>query len=182
MSATGNITAVQNLLHLGACLDSEGSPAGSALMVACAERQLKAVKLLVRHGASLSYTSGTQGQRVSCLASAQKYPEITHWLLVGRFTEQPKIATKQPSPDSEDTTTIKPWSGSAKAEFIITSANERDPSESSQKYFARLQRLRRDMRGKQIPDPVPGRRTCRPSRLVPWETVRVHPDDKRAPR
>jgi hypothetical protein len=38
------------------------------------------------------------------------------------------------------------------------------------------------MRGKQVPPMVVGRRTCRPSRLVPTEIVRISPDDKRVPR
>ncbi len=183
MSVEGNTTVMANLLELGACVDYEGSPDGSALMAACANGQLESVKLLVRRGASLSYVRGTQGQHVSCLRCARGSSEITHWLLVGRFTDQPKLTASQASPDPESSTAVvKAWSGPAKAELIITGLHEREPTESSREYFVRLQRLRRDMRGTQVPSAVPGRKTCRPSRLVPWETVRVHPDDKRLPR
>ncbi len=181
MSAAGNIRVMENLLQLGADPDYEGSPHGSALMVACASRQFEAVKLLVQHGASLSYIRGADGRWVSCLGSAQGAPAITRWLLVERFTEQPKINNEWPSlgPRKDD---VKPWSGLAKAVLTIIGIHEREPSESSQEYFVRLRELRRKMRGRQVPPAVPGRRTCRPSRLVLWEPVRVHPEDKRAPR
>lgn len=48
MAVAGNTTAMENLVELGACLDQEGSPHGSALMVACANRQLGSVKFLLR--------------------------------------------------------------------------------------------------------------------------------------
>ena len=182
MSAGGNTTAMENLIQLGACLDDEGSPSGSALMAACANRQLNSVKLLVRRGASLSYTSRARGRCVSCLVAAQGSGVITRWLLVGRFTDQQKITNIQTPLDNPENSLVKPWSGTAKAELVITGVHEREPSESSLEYYVRLQQLRRDMRGRQVPITSFGRGTCRPSRLVPRETVRIHPDDKRAPR
>ena len=182
MSAGGNTTAMENLIQLGASLDGEGSPSGSALSTACANRQLESVKLLVRRGASISYIGRTHGGRISCLASAQGSAVITRWLLVSRFTDQQKITNIQSSLDNAESGFVKPWSGITKAELVITGVHERAPSESSLKYFVRLKQLRRDMRGRQVPVTGFGRGTCRPSRLVPRETVRIHPDDKRAPR
>jgi hypothetical protein len=108
--------------------------------------------------------------------------EITHWLLVGRFTEQQQIT--QPHPDSEvleneRSGAVKNWSGFVKAEFVITGVHERQPSESSREYFVRLKDLQRSMRGKQVPPMIAGRRTCRPSRLIPQEPVYHSPDGKR---
>ena len=186
MSVVGNTTAMENLLRLGALLDGEGSPDGSALMLACVNRRLESVKLLLRRGTSLSYVSHSLGRRISCLDCARGSATITRWLLVDRFTDQRKIANDYGQPSSQglrERSTYRPWSGIAKSEFIITGIHERDPSESSSQYFTRLQRLRRDMRGRQVPpSATSGGRTCRPSRLVPVEKVRIHPDDGRAPQ
>jgi hypothetical protein len=183
MAVEGHVVAMENLIDLGASLDHEGSPHGSALMTACAYGQLSCAKYLVRKGASLSYTSSTQGH-MSCLTAARGSPTIIRWLLVGRFTEQNKIA--QPCEDIHTAEyvandSVKHWSGIVKAELVITGSDERLPSESSREYFTRLQDLRRRMNGKQLPPRIPGRRTCRPSRLIPMETVHISPSDKRVP-
>lgn len=185
MSAAGRITAMKNLIELGASLDHESSPHGSALMAACANRQLQSVKFLVRKGASLSYFSNTKGRHISCLSATRGSQEITAWVLVGRFTDQQRITQHPQDPNSlgnDGDCIVKAWSGITKAEFVITGTQERQVSESSKSYFARLQRGLRSMRGMQVPPTVAGRRTCRPSRLVPTEIVHVSPDDKRVPR
>jgi ankyrin repeat protein len=188
MAVEGDTTGMANLIELGARLDHEGSPHGSALMAACANRQIEAVKFLVRRGESLSYISSsprTRGRVMSCLTAAQGSPKITEWLLVGRFIEQKKIAHH----DSEivgsgaGDAAVKHWAGITKAELVITGRHERQPSESSYQYLVRLQQIRREMRGRRVPRAFQsGRRTCRPSRLVPEETVRISPDDTRVPR
>jgi ankyrin repeat protein len=188
MAAEGNTTGMENLVELGARLDHEGSPQGSALMTACANRDLESVKCLVRNGASLSYISSrpnTQGQTMSCLTAAQGSASITNWLLVGRFTERYRIT--QPPQDLGDlgrgrSEPVKHWAGIIEAEFVITGIHERQPTESSCEYFVRLRNIRREMTGKQVPLTSSGRRTCRPSKLIPEETVHISPDDKRVPR
>jgi hypothetical protein len=185
MSIEGETTGMANLIQLGARLDHEGSPHGSALMAACANRQTEAVRILVRQGASLSYISSsprTRGRVMSCLRAAPRSAKITKWLLVGRFTEQTKIAYNPEVLKSGGDDAVKHWAGIAKAELVITGPYERQPSESSYQYFVRLQRIRREMRGRQVPQALSGRRTCRPSRLVPEERVHISPDDRRVPR
>jgi ankyrin repeat protein len=183
MSVQGNIRGMENLIELGASLDHEGSPHGSALMTACANRQLGSVELLVREKASLCYISSrpeTRDQFMSCLEAARGSVAITNWLLVGRFTdEQRKIA-----PDSQNLE--MPIHGSragiTKAELVIAGRYERQPSESSREYFVRLGKIRADMRGRVVRRAPEGCKTCRPSRLVPEETVRIRPDDERVPK
>jgi hypothetical protein len=119
---------------------------------------------------------------MSCLRAAQGSAKITKWLLVGRFTEQTKIAYNPEVLKSGGDDAVKHWAGITKAELVITGPHERQPSESSYQYFARLQRIRREMRGRQVPLASSGRRTCRPSRLVPEERVHISPDDRRVPR
>jgi hypothetical protein len=119
---------------------------------------------------------------MSCLKAAQGSANITHWLLVGRFTEQKKIAQNPEILESGRGDAIKHWAGITKADLVITGHHERQPSESSYQYFVRLQQIRREMRGRQVPRASSGRRTCRPSRLVPEETVHISPDDKRVPK
>ncbi|KAK4034454.1 hypothetical protein C8A01DRAFT_39070 [Parachaetomium inaequale] len=122
---------------------------------------------------------------MSCLTAAQGSASIINWLLVGRFTERHRIT--QPPDDLADlghgrSDTVKHWAGITKAELVITGVYERQPTESSSEYFVRLQHIRREMRGRLVPPMSSGRRTCRPSRLVPEETVHISPDDKRVPK
>lgn len=185
MSAEGDTMGMANLIKLGARLDHEGSPHGSALMAACSNRQTEAVKFLVRQGASFSYISSsrrTRGRAMSCLKAAQGSANITHWLLVGRFTEQKKIAHSPEILEPGGGDAIKHWAGITKADLVITGHHERQPSESSYQYFVRLQQIRRELRGRQVPRASGGHRTCRPSRLVPEETVHISPDNRRVPR
>ncbi|KAK8007952.1 hypothetical protein PG991_010503 [Apiospora marii] len=173
----GNTEAIGRILDLGAMLDHEGSPEGSALMLACTAGAFSAAKLLVRRGASLFYTS-PNGQHRSAMVAAGASPNMTHWLLVGRFIEQPKLCTPKTMEGEE---AYKPWSGSIKAEYLIMGNLERDPRESSFDYYKRLMRIRDLMRGQVVPPSQKGR-TCRQSRLIPVEKVRRHPDDIRSPQ
>lgn len=175
---SGDIEVLENLLELDAAIDHEGSPKGSALMFACASGIVASVKFLVRKGASLCYQA-PNGQYRSALAAAKASASITHWLLVGRFTEQPKIGPPGPAGQAEEAT--KCWSGGAKAEFLITGDFERYSDESSLEYYLRLMEIKEGMRGQVVP-PAGNRKTSRPSRLIPVETVRRHTEDKRAPQ
>ena len=177
MTLHGNIQAMSHIIDLGAVIDHEGSPYGSALMVACTTGDVSMVRLLVRRGASLYYETSA-GQRRSALAAASASSSLTQWLLVTRFTEQPKLCSSAAKDGEEEA--CKPWSGSVKAEYLIMESDERNEDESSFDYCKRLMEIRRSMRGKVVPI-ADGGRTCRPSRLIPVETVRRHPQDKRAP-
>lgn len=167
-AVTGLTQAVTNLLQLGAEIDFEGSPYGSALMAACLSGRLESVKVLVRHGAAISYL-GINGAR-----SAIKYANrtIIAWLLVKRFTDQNKLS----APDKSFAQEIQPWSGIVKAELIITGKAERQVGESARDYWFRLKAVKKGWQGKVVPQQTTAV-THRRSRLIPEESVRICPGD-----
>ena len=83
--------AILMLLNVGADLELEGGDHGTPLMEACAAGSFVAVKLLVSKGAKICYMK--EGRRVSALDAARHFSRIVRWLLVGRFTEGPKVLT-----------------------------------------------------------------------------------------
>lgn len=173
LAATGSILAVTNILQLGADYDFEGSPYGSALMVACSSGRLESVKILVRHGTTISYM-GADGPR-SAFAMARDYNAILAWLLVGRFTEQRKIsypADATPSPYTADITNAR--GGIVKAELVITGTAERQIHESAGDYWIRLMAVKREWRGRVVRQHGMVQ-TQRLSRLIPDEPVRICP-------
>lgn len=110
MSASINQTlAVINILRLGAEVDFEGCPCGSALMVACSSGSLDSVKTLIRHGASISYI----GENVapSAIDAVKGHKAILAWLLVERFTGQRKISESEGS-SPHVANSVKSWGGS----------------------------------------------------------------------
>lgn len=83
---------VSKLFHdAGAMLNQEGGLEGTPVMVACKSGRFEAVKYLVRNGALIVYSKGSE--TVSAFEKAKSYPNIRRWLLVERFTDQRKIAT-----------------------------------------------------------------------------------------
>ena len=83
---------IEMLLGCGAELDTEGGDCGTALMGACTMGRFQAVKLLVRKGAAISYRDGI-GRGFSAPYAAESFPEIVHWLLVGRYIDGPRRLT-----------------------------------------------------------------------------------------
>ncbi|KAI0599190.1 ankyrin [Biscogniauxia sp. FL1348] len=180
MAATGDMSnALESLLTLGADMEFEGCPEGTALMSACRTGTLYAVKFLVRRGAALSY-HGPNGFRTAF--DEFKTPKrILHWLLVTRFTDQKKLVYEVGADHQAEPASLRPWSGAAKAELVICGHLERRSDECMEVYWIRLMRAKEDWRGKYVP-PQDGRKTARPSRLVPEEPVRVHPDGYNTPK
>ncbi|KAK7967900.1 uncharacterized protein PG986_002177 [Apiospora aurea] len=176
-AASGSVAIMDSLLSLGAPLDSNGCPLGSALMAAGEAGQEDSVIFLVRRGAALTY-SGSSGPR-SVFVAAQKFPDVLNWLLVGRFMDQAKLAAATTFPDGledgDKYDRLYTWGGPIKAELIITGIKERHPQESSFEYWCRLMRIKKCWRGRVVML-TPGMRTTRPSNLVPREYVRIHPD------
>ena len=138
---------ITNVLSAGVSIDHEGCPTGSALMVACEYGRLDCVKVLVRHGAHLHY-HGQSGAR-SAVSLARPYKEIVRWLLVVRHTEQPKL---QNEAFSSEQPSIGFWSGTQKRKFW-TDEHEQQYQEPLVEYVVRLQRLKRNMRGKVVRPP-----------------------------
>ena len=80
---------IDMLLDAGADLELMGGDNGTPLMGACANGRLGIVKALVGRGARTSYTK--DGKVFSALSAAKLHPQITRWLLVGRFAEGPLL-------------------------------------------------------------------------------------------
>lgn len=136
---------MENCLSLGANIEFEGSPHGSALIVAAACGYLDAVRLLVRAGARLSYDSenGLRSVFTYCRSKAVRY-----WLLVERFTEQRGITME---PHWGTGNEVKLWSGPAVARLKLVGDRARCCYESSLEYAERLASMRKEWRGKRIP-------------------------------
>ena len=85
------IGIINLLLDAGASIDKDGGPYGSPLMAACTMGRIFAVKLLISRGAQTTFIRGHQTTNV--LHAARNFPDIIHWLLIGRFTEGPRLLT-----------------------------------------------------------------------------------------
>jgi len=81
------------LLDAGAHLNQDGGPYGTALIAACTIGRLLAVKLLISRGARTTFMK--DGSTINVLNAAKRFPEIIHWLLIGRFTEGPRRLTRE---------------------------------------------------------------------------------------
>lgn len=175
LASIGQTLTMNNILKLGADVDFEGSPSGSALMVACSSGRLEPVKILVRQGAAISYL-GKSGTR-SAVNAARNHKTILAWLLVDRFTEQRKLSGSVEFDSAACTAEdVKPWSGVVRKGLIITGIAERQVHESARDYCFRLMAFKKDWRGKVV-EQYKLARTHRPSRLIPEESVRICPGD-----
>lgn len=176
-ASAGFVVMMDNLLGIGADLDSDGCHLGSALMAACEYGRKSSVVFLTRRGAALSY-SGPSGFR-SAYTISQRFPDILSWLLVDRFVDQAKLSAVPYAADgledSDQNDASYTWRGPVKVELVITGAMERQPSESSKEYWIRLMQWKKHWRGNVVPL-IPGRRTTRPNLVIPLEYVRIHPD------
>ncbi|KAI0383992.1 ankyrin [Hypomontagnella monticulosa] len=178
-ASLGALVAVENLITLGADIEFEGCPEGTALMAACSAGRLESVIFLVRRGAALSYF-GRDGFRTA--VDRSKTPQsIIEWLLVTRFTDQPKIMDVSSDGSSTGSAVVRPWSGIRKAELVISGYLERCSDESSIDYWIFLMAEKKEWGGRVVPI-VDRRKTVRPSNLIPREPVRIHPDGYETPR
>ncbi|KAL6716642.1 hypothetical protein ACLMJK_006210 [Lecanora helva] len=83
--------SIRMIHNAGADLELEGGEYGTPLMGACATGRLEALKILVALGTKTSYVR--DGEVVSALRVAKNHPDIIRWLLVGRFSEAPRLIT-----------------------------------------------------------------------------------------
>ena len=77
------------LLDAGSDPELDGSERGTPLMAACALGRLPAVKHLIARGAKTSYVRN--GETFNVIKLAKLHPSVLDWLLVGRFTEGPRL-------------------------------------------------------------------------------------------
>ncbi|KAI1209261.1 ankyrin [Annulohypoxylon truncatum] len=180
MSASeGRLKVMENLLVLGASIEFEGCPDGTALLAACYAGRLESVILLVRRGAVLSYF-GPNGFRTAF--DKNKTPKrILQWLLVTRYTDQGKIKEAPNDSSFAEPVMLRSWSGVTKAELVISESLERRSEQSSKDYWAFLMEEKKKWRGRVVPI-VDRRRTVRPSKLIPLEPVHIHPDGYEIPK
>ncbi|KAI0857775.1 ankyrin repeat-containing domain protein [Xylaria cubensis] len=147
-AAIDSLDVIDRCLEMGADIDFDGSSYGSALMAACANCRLKAVKHLVRCGASIVY-DGQLG-RTSAIEMANGHKKIIAWLLVGQFTEQTKL--EYPIfEDPKNAPSIRYWSGIEQKPMRLTGYYERRPHESLKDYVFRLAEIRLEMQGIALP-------------------------------
>ncbi|KAH6893018.1 hypothetical protein B0T10DRAFT_604285 [Thelonectria olida] len=139
-----------NCLEMGARIDFEGCPAGSAVMVASVCGSFDAVKFLVRNGASVAYESsvGQHGTR-SCFSLAESQ-EIKSWLLAGRFMDQRRIAAPRGNQGTEEVQT-QPWSGIGRSGVRLYGKREKDPMGSTLDNAKRLGKAKKYWEGKVLP-------------------------------
>jgi hypothetical protein len=142
------VDVVENCLIMGAEIDFEGSPLGSALMVAGACGSAEAVKLLVRKGARLCYTGFAGPTNIMALIRSKS---VKRWLLVERFSEQRRI--EPANRHSWSGVETHPWSGVAQAQLRLMGKRQMQPHESSLDYAKRLARIRSAWQGKVVPSP-----------------------------
>ncbi|KAK1690387.1 ankyrin repeat-containing domain protein [Colletotrichum godetiae] len=140
-ASTGKIPIMENILSLGILIDFEVCPEGSALMAASIAGNLESVIYLVRHGASISFQGHNNFRSAVELAATS--PRVLRWLLVDRFTDQKKLDQFCHESTSR-TSGYRPWSGVQKAEMIISGRWERQPHESSHRYWARLSSMKEE--------------------------------------
>ncbi|KAF4472043.1 Ankyrin repeat [Fusarium albosuccineum] len=140
-ASNGSIRAMENCLHIGAEIDFEGCPLGSALMIASACGKLEAVKLLVRKGAATSYVGRIGPINVISVARSKK---VKAWLLVGRFNDRLSLMGGDDARDSHSDNPISYWSGPVQARYNLVTWTARHASESALEYAKRLNWIKRN--------------------------------------
>lgn len=135
---------VRNCLDLGADVDFEGSPHGSALIIACACGLLEPAQALVKAGASLSYR-GTGHKSVFTFCRSKV---VRRWLLVERYTEQRRIAMGQ---HWENGKVTRSPARIAVARLKLVGQRAMWYNETMIDYAGRLSQMRKWWRGKVVP-------------------------------
>lgn len=145
----GRQQIIELLIDFGADVNEDGCKFGPPLMTACKNGHLAAIANLVRHGAEMTYFDGQR--TISAVESAGSFPQIQHWLLVDRFTEQRKISHAS----GESVQAVKGfWAGPQAFRIPLTRQFGRFGGESTLDHACRLSRLRRDFEGEVLSWPA----------------------------
>lgn len=144
-SVMGRLDTVKLLVALGAKIEMEGSGFGTPLMCAIACGRLEVVKFLVRSGAEIQYTSEDGSYRSGVVASLP-FPEVTRWLLVERFRDQPRLGNGV----AELATDQIPWSGKRTMRVALRNWELRRWGESSLEFCSRLEKLKKEYKGRTV--------------------------------
>lgn len=135
----------EELVRMGAEIDLEGSPYGSALIVACTLGCLDVVKYLVRACAALFYVN-EDGLLLSAVASSFRHQEVKRWLLVERHIEQRKLEYRSSPSKSHESL----WSGPRIFKIALPAYMLRDDDESRWDHLQRLQMWKKELMGKAL--------------------------------
>jgi len=94
-------------IKAGADLEVKRHNGDTAVIAACRVGSFTTVAYLVRRGVKLEYEH--QGRAINVYLAASERPEILKWLLVNRWTDQPKLASEPAN--SEEHTRHRAWTG-----------------------------------------------------------------------
>jgi len=137
------LEALALLISTGADLDFQGGTDGwPALYYACKWGRLRCVSYLLRAGAKEFMNRGD----VVCTAvqAASSFPNIVRWLLVERYTEQPKVCWEASESEAKN---VSLWSGIVLVEVPIVGLYSPIHGASSLQRIKELSELRRELRG-----------------------------------
>ncbi|KAI4602530.1 hypothetical protein KJ359_009778 [Pestalotiopsis sp. 9143b] len=155
-TCTDAIEVMEHCFEMGAEVDFEGSPYGSALMAAAAMNRIESVKFLVRRNASIFYT-GKHGFTSAVMAEVTPQ-RVVEWLLVKGFQDQGKLEETSDShgaaEDSSDVRARLSWCP-IRIQLRLNADFERQPHESLFAYLRRLAIIKKQMRGRIVPVPKP---------------------------
>ncbi|KAJ3465016.1 hypothetical protein MRS44_005674 [Fusarium solani] len=141
----GLVEAIDNLLALGVdMIEHECNDHGTPLTAAVSNRQVEAVKCLVRNGATVSYDLCHPRDSRGRMAS----PDIVilQWLFFGRYMEQKRISNGT----TEASDKVESWGGVCSVEVALKWEWKRLREESTRDYACRWQRILKDLRGKVV--------------------------------
>ncbi|KAF2496420.1 ankyrin [Lophium mytilinum] len=143
------LESAEALLSLGANIDFEGCPVGSALMAANSKGDLQMVKLLVRSGAKVIYFIRQDNLWRNAFGYGEEWPTTSRWLSV-RCHFGPLMLEYASQEDIQDQRQTRPWSGLVGVEISLAGRQLRSPKESSEKYLVRINKVKRSCHGKVI--------------------------------
>ena len=148
--AISNIKGVKMFIEAGIDLNADCCDVGSPLVLACTNGLPKIVEILLYAGGSIAYVR--DGTILNAVQAAQRYPSIQHFLLVGRYTKQPKLTRSYADGNTQwgSEQVCKPWSGPQPVELQLTGRYSRFNDESRFEYAVRLGRVRESFTDRQI--------------------------------
>jgi ankyrin repeat protein len=144
-ASRGNLKTVKLLVTLGADIEQCGSAFGTPVMCAIVCGRFEIVKFLVREGARLEY-SDEDGYYRSGLKASIPHPKITHWLLVGKYQDQRKLANSSYGTNQM----VKQWSGKRTIKVALLRFELRAWGESTLDYCIRLCLLKQRLIGGRV--------------------------------
>jgi ankyrin repeat protein len=150
MAITGATSQMTKYIDAGVNINFCSRTLGTALNAACSAGRLMSVRLLIRHGANLE--SVFDEENVNAVQASQDHPDVVDWLLVRRYTEQPKLTSAAHNENIE----INPWTGIRQIEVPMDKWHGRRYGHSLIDHVRGIHSLRKTWRQKMPPtfDPV----------------------------